>query len=309
MNLDRVLVAESDPHLAEIIIIRLSNAGYQLASCTQGDEVLDKALGVKPGVVLIDQYLPHKEGIEVCYELKLHAETRNMGIVLLTKEKMDLSDLSNLGVEVDAQLVKPFNPKEVLVKVNKIMAERRAMDYNSFTGFCGWEALKKRIAQRITDGGDCDLLFIDINNFRIYNQCYGFNAGDEALRLLSRLLLEVTDELNTPDIFIAHIHGDDFALMLPAETGVQIGQKLIERFDMEIPLLYLDDDRERGGLLVEKPDGILEQWPLMGLSVALIGQVQEKYGHPLETKIVGEELIRRSKLRPGSNLLSNRQSV
>jgi diguanylate cyclase (GGDEF)-like protein len=305
MNLDRVLVAESDPHLAEIMIIRLSNAGYQLASCNRGDEVLTKALGVKPGVVLIDQYLPLKEGFEVCYELKLHEETREMGIILLTEEEVNLADLFNLGVKVDAQLVKPFNPKEVLVKVNELMAERRAMTYNSFTGFHGWEALKKRITQRIAGGGDCDLLFIDINNFRIYNQCYGFNAGDEALRLLSRLLLEVTDELNTPDIFIAHLHGDDFALMLPVETGAQVGQELIERFDREISQLYLDDDRERGGLLVEKPDGRLEQWPLMGLSIALVSHVQEKYGHPLETKVVGEELIRRSKLRPGSNLLSN----
>ena len=82
MNVERVLVAESDPRLAEIIVIRLSNAGYQITTCAQGDEVLSRTLEFMPGVVIIDQYLPVKDGLEVCYELKLHAQTRNIGIIV-----------------------------------------------------------------------------------------------------------------------------------------------------------------------------------------------------------------------------------
>ncbi len=308
MNLERVLVAESDPHLVEIMVIRLSNAGYQVMTCAQGDQVLTKALGFKPGVVIIDQYIPIKDGFEICYELKLHSETRNMGIILLTEEEINLVDMANLGVRVDTQLIKPFNPKDVLVKVNQLMAERRAISTNSLTGFQGWDALRQEIMQRITGAGDCDLLFIDINNFRIYNQCYGFSAGDEAIRLLCRLLVEVTDELEVPDIFISHIHGDDFAVMLPVDTGAQVGQELIKRFDEQIGALYLDDDRERGGLMVQKPDGKIEQWPLMALTVALVSEIQKKYTHPLETKVVGEELLRRLKLKQGSNLMMDRHT-
>lgn len=306
MNLERVLIAESDPHLAEIMVIRLSSAGYQMATCTQGDEVLAKALNFKPGVVIIDQNITGKEGLEICYELKLHSATRNMGIILLTEEELNLADLAGLGVRIDAQLTKPFKPKDILTQVNYLMAERRAVTKNSLTGFQGWEVMRRAIAERITNAGNCDLLFIDINNFRIYNQCYGFSAGDEAIRLLSRLLLEVTDELESPDILIAHIHGDDFAVMLPAGTGEQVGQALIDRFDQESPTLYLEDDRERGGMYIQKPDGRLEQWPLMSLGVALIDGIQDKYQHALETKIVGEELLKKLKLRPGSNLMRDR---
>ncbi|NLC53248.1 MAG: response regulator [Firmicutes bacterium] len=308
MNLDRVLIAESDPHLAEIMVIRLSNAGYQMATCTQGNEVLTKALNFKPGVVIIDQYLADKDGLEVCYELRLHAATRNVGIVLLTQEEINLADLVGLGVRIDTQLTKPFKPKDILREVNILMADRRATTKNSLTGFSGWDAMRREITERITGGVDCDLLFIDINNFRIYNQCYGFSAGDEALRLLGRLLLEVTDELDSPDIFIAHIHGDDFVVMLPVGTGEQVGRALIDRFDQEILPLYLEDDRERGGLYLQRPDGRLEQWPLMSLGVALINGVSDKYRHPLETKTVGEELLKRMKVKPGSNLMRDRQN-
>ncbi|MBA2132030.1 response regulator [Capillibacterium thermochitinicola] len=308
MNLDRVLIAESDPHLAELMVIRLSNAGYQLATCTQGNEVLTKALDFKPGVVIVDQYLTDKDGLEVCYELRLHSATRNIGIILLTQEEINLADLVGLGVRIDTQLIKPFKPKDILTEVNTLMAERRATTKNSLTGFPGWDAIRREIAERITAGVDCDLLFIDINNFRIYNQCYGFSAGDEALRLLCRLLLEVTDELDSPDIFISHIHGDDFAVMLPVGTGEQVGRALIDRFDQEVLQLYLEDDRERGGMYLQRPDGRLEQWPLMSLSVALINGIIDKYRHPLETKTVGEELLKRLKVRPGSNLLRDRSS-
>ena len=306
MNLDRVLIAEADSHLAEIMVIRLTNAGYQIATCTRGDEVLTKALSFQPGVVVIDQDLPGKDGLEVCYELKLHAETRSMGLILLAPEEVNLVSLADLGVRIDTQLTKPFKPKDILTKVNYLMAERRAIAKNSLTGFQGWEVMRQEIAERITNGRDCDLLFIDIHNFRIYNQCYGFSAGDEGIRLLSRLLLEVTDELGTPDIIIAHIHGDDFVVMTPAGSGEQVGQRLIDRFDQEILGLYLEDDRERGGMYLQKPDGLIEQYPLMALGVAIIAGIQGKYEHPLETKTVGEELLKRLKLKPGSNLMLDR---
>jgi len=305
MDVDRVLVAESDPHLAEIIVIRLSNAGYQITTCTQGDEVLPRTLEFMPGVVIVDQYLPVKDGFEVCYELKLHAQTRNMGIILVTDTEINLEDMANLGVKVDRQLVKPFKPKDVLTFVNQLAAERRAITKNSLTGFQGWNEIRQEIIRQIEGTRDCDFLLLDINNFRIYNQCYGFGAGDEVIKLLSRLLVEVTDELEAPGVFIAHIHGDDFAVLLPPETGVQVAQKLIERFDEEIIHLYLDEDRERGGLMLQKPDGKIEQWPLMALAVAVVRQTGTRYTHPLEMKMVGEELLRRLKLKVGSNLLTD----
>ncbi|HHT05110.1 MAG TPA: response regulator [Hydrogenispora sp.] len=308
MNLDRVLIAESDPHLAELMVIRLSNAGYQMVTCTQGSEVLTKTLNFKPGVVIVDQCLADKEGLEVCYELRLHSATRNVGIVLLTQEEINLADLIGLGVRIDTQLIKPFKPKDILTEVNTLMAERRATTKDSLTGFPAWDVMRREITERITGGADCDLLYLDINNFRIYNQCYGFSAGDEALRLLCRLLLEVTDELESPDILIAHIHGDDFVVMLPEGTGEQVGRRLIERFDQEILELYLEDDRERGGMFLQRPDGRLEQWPLMSLGVALIGGIIDKYRHPLETKAVGEEILKRLKVRHGSNLMRDRQN-
>ena len=239
-------IAEYDSHLAELMVVRLSNAGYQVAVSKKGDEVLEKALEFDAGLIIVDQKLPEKDGLEVCYELRLNPRTRRVGILLLTEQMIDLKDLAKLGVRVDDQLVKPFNPREVLFKVHQVMATLRAMQTNFIPGFYGWETLRKEVQDRLQAEGSFALLFIDIKQFRIYNKYYGFSAGDEVVKWLARIIQEVTDELATPDVFLAHIQGDRFAVMLPQDLGREAGERIIERFDQGIPGYYREEDRERG---------------------------------------------------------------
>lgn len=307
MNLERVLIAEADTRLAELMVVRLSNAGYQVTVTGSGSEVLTKALDFEAGIIIVDQFLPEKDGFEVCYDLRKNPRTRQVGLLLLTNEVLDLKDLAKLGLRVDDQLVKPFNPREVLFKVHQIMATLRVLEMSFVSGFSGWEALRKEIQNRLLVGGDFDLLFIDIKNFRIYNKHYGFPAGDEVIQLLGRIIREVTDQLATADVFLTHIHGDDFAVMLPAGEGSRTGEKIIELFNKEILQYYMEEDRERGGLVVKNRRGILENAGLMSLAVAVIGTGERKYTHPLQIKEVGEEILQYIKNRPGLHLMKDRR--
>ena len=113
----------------------------------------------------------------------------------MTEEEINLEDMANLGVKVDRQLVKPFKPKDVLTFVNQLAAERgRAITKNPLTGFQGWNAIEQETIG-ITGERDCDFLLLDINNFPSITNVMALAPGDEALKLLSRLLVEVTDEL------------------------------------------------------------------------------------------------------------------
>ena len=307
MNLERVLIAEFDSHLTELMVVRLSNAGYQVAACTKGDEVLEKALEFDAGIIIVDQKLPEKDGLEVCYELRLNPRTRRVGILLLTDQAVDLKDLAKLGLRVDDQLVKPFNPRGILFKVHQIMAALRALQSSFIPGFYGWEALRKEIHDRLQAEGSSALLFIDIKEFRIYNKYYGYSAGDEVVQWLARIIQEITDELTTPDIFLTHIQGDHFAVMLPQDLGREVGEKIIERFDREISGYYREEDRERGGLVVEDREGQMTTGGLMSLAVALVESGERKFTHPLEIKEVGEEILEYIKVRPGSHLMQERR--
>ncbi|NLZ43464.1 MAG: response regulator [Clostridia bacterium] len=307
MNLERVLIAEFDSHLAELMVVRLSNAGYQVAVSTRGDEVLEKALEFDAGLIIVDQKLPEKDGLEVCYELRLNPRTRRVGILLLTDQFIDLKDLSKLGLRVDDQLVKPFNPRDILFKVHQIMATLRVLQSRFIPGFFGWEALRKEVQDRLQAEGSFALLFIDIKQFRIYNKYYGYSAGDEVVTWLARIIQEVTDELTVPDVFLTHIQGDHFAVMLPQDLGRQVGEAIIDRFDQGILNFYREEDRERGGLAVEDREGQMTTGGFMSLAVALVESGERKFTHPLEIKEAGEEILEYIKVRPGSHLMQERR--
>lgn len=304
MKFERILIAESDGYLAEVLAIRLSNAGYQVTLVDKEDDVVAKTASFEAGAIILDQSFPHKDSFEICYELRMNPKTRGIGILLLTSQELDLKELARLGVRIEDQLVKPFNPREALHRINRITAGLKASEFSSFTGFPGWEMLRNELSDRLASGGDFDLLFMNISNFRAYNHCYGYDAGDEIIRLLARIIRGVTDELETPDLFIAHFQGDEFAIMLPGGIGAPVGQEVIARFEREISEYYLEDDCERGGMLLRNREGQLEQKPLMTLAVALVSNLRRKFSHPLEVRAVGEELLKESKKQQGSRMVT-----
>src|SRR5690606_31972925 len=147
--------------------------------------------------------------------------------------------------------------------------EKRVLVSSAIKGFHDWEALKREIHKRLAVNGEFAVLFLNISNFREYNGCYGFTAGDEVINLLARIIMEAVDELDTPDVFLSQIIADEFAVMLPIEVAMMTGEKIIEGFDREVLDKYLEEDRERGGLMIRDEKGQLLQVPLMSLAVAL----------------------------------------
>jgi hypothetical protein len=95
--------------------------------------------------------------------------------------------------------------------------------------------------------------------------------------------------------------------MLPQDLGREVGEKIIERFDREISGYYREEDRERGGLVVEDREGQMTTGGLMSLAVALVESGERKFTHPLEIKEVGEEILEYIKVRPGSHLMQERR--
>ena len=264
------LIAEYDSHLAELMVVRLSNAGYQVAVSTKGEEVLEKALEFDAGLIIVDQKLPEKDGLEVCYELRLNPRTRRVGILLLTEQMIDLKDLAKLGVRVDDQLVKPFNPREVLFKVHQVMATLRAMQTNFIPGFYGWETLRKEVQDRLQAEGSFALLFIDISSSGSIINITGFPPG-MVVKWLARIIQEVTDELATSRRFSSPISkGTISPSCYRRNLGRQVGEEIIDRFDQGIPGITGKRDRERGGLVVEDREGQMITGGLMSLAVALV---------------------------------------
>lgn len=308
MITEKILIAESDPRAREVLVIKLSNAGYHVHSASQGDEVLEKALSLQPDLIILTINLPVKDGFEICYELRQTPQTRRIPIIAVLDEDRDLNDLAGIGVKFEDKLIKPFPPKDALMKAHLLLAQKRSlMGVNTLTGLPGKQQFDMEVKDRLELGAFFNLLFIDVEGFTVYNKYYGFEQGDEIIKAVGDLLNEVVDGLDTADVFLAHTGGDNFRMILPVGYGERVGKEIIARFDQRIPQYYLEHDRNRGGIVVKNRQGILEQYPIMTVAVAQVSNEFRSFGHPLETELIGDELLRYARNMPGSNFVFDRR--
>ncbi|NLG84628.1 MAG: response regulator [Firmicutes bacterium] len=308
MNGEKVLVVEDEQHLAELAGIKLANAGYRVLTAADGAEALAKIKNSKPDLILLDLTLPVKDGFEVCYELRRDVETRDLPVILLLSKGQDPEQVRSMGLRVDDFLVKPFTPRDVLAKVNTLMARARYLkEANPLTGWPGRQLVYNQVARLLEEKRQFDLLFIDLDDFRIYNQVYGFAKGNEVIKIVAHTIRNAVADLAELDYYLGHAGGDDFLVLLPPQTGEKVGRTIVERFDAGIREMYTPEDRERGGIVAQNRQGINKQWPIMTISVALVSNEHREFHDPLELDTVGTELLRYAKSMPGSNYVWDRR--
>lgn len=304
---EKVLVVEDEQHLAELATIRLSNAGYRVLAAADGEEALTKVKASKPDLILLDLTLPVKDGFEVCYELRNDVETRDLPIIMMLSQGQDPEQVRTMGLRVDDFLLKPFSPRDVLIKVNNLVARARYLrEANPLTELPGKQQVYNEVARLLSEGKDFDLLFFDLDNFRAYNKAYGFAKGDEIIKFVAGTIKEALAGLAEIDCYLAHDGGDDFLALLPAGQGERVAENVIGRFEAGIGGLYSQEDRERGGIVFRDRQGLVTQWPILTISVALVVNEGRRFSEPLEVDTVGLELMRHAKSMPGSNYVWDR---
>lgn len=308
MVTEKVLVVEADNRVAEVLVVKLSNAGYLVATVKNGEEALAKAISFQPDIVLLAINLPGKDGLEVCYELRQNPSTRRLPVIALLDEERDLTEFMQMGLRFDDQIVKPFHPRDALAKVHALLAHSRSLkEANRLTGLPGKPQLDLEVRERLELGAVFHMLFIDMKNFTVFNRFYGFEAGDKVITAVGKMIVDVVDGLDTTDVFIAHKGGDDFRILLPVGYGEKVGRAIIAKFDAMIPEFYKEQDRVRGGFLCKNRLGVVEQWPIMTISVAQVSNEFRTFTHPLELDLVGDELLKYARTIPGSNFVWDRR--
>jgi two-component system, OmpR family, phosphate regulon response regulator PhoB len=121
----RLLVAEDDPDIRELVLFKLRAAGFDVTTAVDGREALTRALEEPPDLVLLDVMMPGLSGLEVCAALREDDATARIPIILLTAKAQEADVTSGLGVGADDYVVKPFSPRELLTRVQAVLARSR----------------------------------------------------------------------------------------------------------------------------------------------------------------------------------------
>jgi len=119
----KVLVIDDDPVILELLRVNFEIEGFEVVVAPDGVEGLAKASGAKPDVILSDIMMPRMDGLEVVARLKAGAATRHIPIILLSAKAQNAEVQQGLDAGADDYVTKPFDPLELIDRVNAVLAK------------------------------------------------------------------------------------------------------------------------------------------------------------------------------------------
>lgn len=117
----RVLVVDDEPDITGLVAYHLAKAGYRVTTAANGTEALKAARDERPDLVVLDLMLPGPSGYAVLAELRRRAETKDVGVILLTARREEHDRIKGLSLGADDYLAKPFSPQELVLRVGAVL--------------------------------------------------------------------------------------------------------------------------------------------------------------------------------------------
>lgn len=117
----KILVVDDEPEAVELVAFNLKQAGFEVATAADGEEAIAKAMTHQPALVVLDLMLPEVDGLEVCKLLRRDAATARIPILMLTAKAAELDRVLGLELGADDYVTKPFSPRELVLRVKKLL--------------------------------------------------------------------------------------------------------------------------------------------------------------------------------------------
>lgn len=307
MNPPRVLIAEDEPHLREVLRFQLEAAGFDVVAAEDGQQAVDLALERPPDVVLTDVMMPRLDGFEVTRRLRAAYPTRHIPIILLTAKAEADDKVHGLQGGANDYITKPWQARELVLRLRNVLEWSRLQRAASpLTGLPGNLSINEEIERLLARGEAFAFLQIDIDFFKAFNDRYGYARGDQAIQSLARILIE-TVQRHGEGSFIGHIGGDDFVVLTSPARADAIGNEILKAFDAMVVELYDAEDRARGYVEVHNRRHVLERFPLMSLTIALVSTDRMPVSHLAQLTDISQELKAHGKSVAGSILVNERR--
>lgn len=232
----------------------------------------------RPDLIILDAELKGTSGYDLLKTLKSFYKTERIPVVLAAEIHEDVEPCLALELGAIDFIIKPISEHLIVAKIRNfiklyhsmIALEERATvakEMNPNTGLPGNRAISRRVTGALMNQEEMVVVYGDLDNFKSYNDKYGFGKGDDIIKLTGEVIQEGL-ELTDGATFIGHVGGDDFIFLAPVKDIRMIADFIIYSFDKRVRSHYSEEDVKRGFIVSTDRQNHIRKFPIMTLSLA-----------------------------------------
>ena len=271
-------------------------------------EQIDIALKNIPFLIIINEDAIDRDIIELCEKIRKDEDNKITPIIVVSSNEARQHKLEVLKESVEYYIKKPVDTDYLYYTVknlNRLLNINRRI--SALTGLPGNVQIHAELKKRISKKEEFSVLYLDLDNFKAYNDIYGFLKGDEIIEFTAQTISKCIHQLNLENSFIGHIGGDDFIAIISTTEVDEICQSIIATFDKEVEKFFTDEDLERGYIEVANRKGVMEQFPLTSISIGVVIAEEGRFSNILEIGEVGAQVKHMAKSIMGSSYAIDRR--
>lgn len=269
---------------------------------------IETALKNIPSLIIINEDSIDKDIIELCKKIREDDDNSITPIVVLGDSRDKDHRVSILKIGVEYYIVKPMDADYLYYTIKNIV---RLMHTNRrvspLTGLPGNVQIQTEIKKRLLKKEEFAILYFDLDNFKSYNDLYGFAKGDEIIKFTAKTITKNVHSSDSESCFVGHIGGDDFIAIVENTDYEEICKNVIKEFDENVLEYFTKEDAERGYVEVANRRGIMEQFPLTSISIGVVDVDKGRFKNVLEIGEVGAQVKHLSKTIVGSSYTIDRR--
>lgn len=201
------------------------------------------------------------------------------------------------------ELAKAF--REMTCRLARL--EEMYLDASPLTRLPGGIAIESVLKKRLNQQKPVAFCMIDLDNFKAFNDRYGYAMGNEVIVTTGKLIQSAVEANGTADDFVGHIGGDDFAIITRPPNYAAVCKAIIDSFDKAVIAFYDHEDRTRGYISGKSRQGQELQFPIMTVSIAVVPTHEKTAMSHVEIGEIAAELKEHAKSLPGSVFVVNRR--
>ncbi len=301
-----LMIAEEGPPFTRWVEV-LTQKAYRVEIFPDIKSAAEKVLFQLPDMLLIEEKLHAELVKDLVYALKGDLSLFSLPIILILLPER-ITEIEWEEYLIDDFICETASEEELVSRVNLAFVRvSRLADNNPLTGLPGNTSILRRIEEALHSNLPQAVAYVDIDNFKPFNDAYGFSRGDEIIRMLARILVNTVDQYAGPHGFVGHIGGDDFVFICPLEVVEDIAREIIQKFD-HLVLNFIDpEDRKRGYIMTTDRQGMLCRMPWPSVSIAIVPVWKGRFEHYGEVASVAAQIKKYLKSLAGSVYLIDRR--